>query len=79
MIGVIRMNRDVHPLRMAWKWGKWEMLVIPPEPAQRIQTYLEALGHGNDFDGPLLRPLHPHGTGQSVRRHLNPDGVDRIF
>ncbi len=37
-----------------------------------------AVGHADDFDGPLFRPLRHNGKQRFPRPHLDPDAIDRI-
>jgi integrase/recombinase XerD len=74
-----RMNRGYDALRMTRKGGKRDSLAIHPETTQRLGTYLDTSGHGDDLDGPLFRPLRPNGKGQSVRRHLDPNRIDGVL
>lgn len=57
-----------------------QSVTIHPQTARRIGCYLEVADHSDDGDGPLFRPIRNNGRGSSnLRRHLHPDGIDRIL
>jgi integrase len=41
---------------------------------EHVLEYLEAVGHKQDFDGPLFRPVRNNRTGE-LRKHLCPEAV----
>lgn len=75
----LHMNRGFDSLWVTRKRNKRESVAVHPEVAKRIRDYLMAFGHGNDWDGPLFRPVRRNVAGQPGRRHLAPDAVDRIL
>ncbi len=77
-VGDLHMNRGFDSLRVVRKGAKKDALAINPQAAHRIRAYLAAAGHGDDFDGPLFRPLRHNGKQRAPRRHLCPDTIDRI-
>src|SRR5439155_2251368 len=46
--------KSLHFIR---KGGEDLSLAINPQTAQRIDEYLDAVGHRDDLDGPLFRPI----------------------
>jgi integrase/recombinase XerD len=68
--------KSIHFIR---KGGEDLSLAIHPQTAQRIEEYLTFAGHGEDFDGPLFRPIKPNQHGYASRRHLHPVAIDRIL
>lgn len=75
----LHMNRGFDSLWVTRKRNKRDSVAVHPEVAKRIRDYLIAFGHGDDFDGPLFRPVRRNAAGQLSRRHLAPDAVDRIL
>jgi hypothetical protein len=60
------------------KGGVDHSLAIHPQAAERIRVYLEAAGHAHDREGPLFRPVRQSWRVESLRRHLDPDLIDRM-
>jgi integrase/recombinase XerD len=77
-VGDLHQNRGYDSLRVMRKGGRRDALAINPQTAARLRTYLEAAGHGVDIDGPLFRPLKHNGKRGEVRRHMDPDAIDRV-
>jgi integrase/recombinase XerD len=75
----LHQNRGFDSLRIVRKGGRRDALAIHPNTAQRIRAYLEAAGHADDLDGPMVRPLSHNRKGQESRRHLDPDAIDRVL
>lgn len=73
------MNAGYPSLRFIGKGGEQHSLAIHPNAAQRIREYMEAAGHGQDFEGPLFRPLKSNRAELLERRFLNADVIDRIL
>ena len=71
-------TRGYDSLRVSRKGGRRDALAINPQTAARLRAYLEAAGHGPDFDGPLFRPLKHNGKRQDERRRMDPDAIDRV-
>jgi integrase len=46
--------------------------------AHLIRAYLDAAGHGEDREGRLFRPVRKSWRVETLRRHLDPDLIDRI-
>jgi integrase len=61
------------------KGGKKGSLAIHQQAAQRINDYLALAGHGDDFEGPLFRPVKDNRKAQESRRYLYPGAIDRIL
>jgi integrase len=55
-----------------------DALAINPQTAARLRARLEAGGHAADSDGPMCRPLRHNGKQDAVRRHTDPDAIDRV-
>jgi integrase/recombinase XerD len=72
------MNAGYPSLHFIRKGGEDHSLAVHPQAAERIRTYLDAAGHGDDRDGPLFRPLRKSWRVETLRRHLDPDLIDRI-
>ncbi|MDZ4722315.1 MAG: tyrosine-type recombinase/integrase [candidate division Zixibacteria bacterium] len=72
-------NAGYPSLRLVRKGGDEHSLAIHPKGAQRIREYLEAAGHGQDFEGPLFRPVKSNSPDLLERRFLNADVIDRIL
>ena len=61
-------------LRVTRKRGKQDVIAIHPETAQRLRSYLDASGHGQDLDGPLFGRC----TRMAKRRGPPASGCQRI-
>ncbi len=72
-------NGGYKSLHFIRKGGEDLSLAINPQTAQRIEEYLTAVGHGDDRDGPLFRPIRQNQRRRDPRRHLHPQAVDRIL
>jgi integrase/recombinase XerD len=72
-------NQGYWSLHFVRKGGEDLSVSVNPQTSQRVHEYLAAAGHGDDLEGPLLRPLRTNGRTREVRRHLNPDMVDRVL
>lgn len=72
-------NAGYKSLHLIRKGGEDLSLAINPQTAQRIDDYLTAAGHGEDLDGPLLRPTYVNARLPNLRRHLHPEGIDRLL
>ncbi len=77
-VGDLHVNRGFDSLRVVRKGAKKDAMAINPQTAHRIRAYLAATDFGDDFGGPLFRPLRHNGKQRSLRRHLAPDTIDRI-
>ena len=75
----LNINAGYPSLRFVRKGGDEHSLAIHPNGAQRIREYLEAAGHGQDFEGPLFRPVKSNSTELPERRFLNADVIDWIL
>ncbi len=77
--------RDFHQNQGYWslhfvrKGGEDLSVSVNATVCRRIQAYLGAAGHADDFDGPLFRPTPRTADAASPRRSLNADVVDRIL
>src|SRR5499433_3053088 len=78
-VGDFHMNRGYDSLKVTRKGGKKGSLAIHPQAAQRIKDYLELAKHGDDFEGPLFRPVKDNRKAQESRRHLAPRIIDHIL
>ncbi|MEO1698729.1 MAG: tyrosine-type recombinase/integrase [Planctomycetota bacterium] len=79
-VGSIEVRERLPHLTYIAKGGEEHTVPMNPQAHKRVMDYLEAAGHGDDFDSPLLRPTrsnHVEGT-DDMNRHLDPDMVDRI-
>jgi site-specific recombinase XerD len=72
------MNAGYPALHFIRKGGEDHSLAIHPQAAERIRAYLEASGHAEDREGPLFRAIRKSWRAESLRRHLDPDLIDRI-
>ncbi len=72
-------NAGFKSLHFIRKGGEDLSLAINPQTAQRIEDYLAAAGHADDFDGPLFRPLRSNQNKSEPRRHLDSLAIDRIL
>src|SRR5919204_1049997 len=75
-VGDFHMNRGYDSLKVVRKGGKKGSLAIHPQAAQRIKDYPEMAKHGDEFEGPLFRPVKGNRKGQQSRRHLAPKIID---
>lgn len=71
-------NAGYDSLHFIRKGGEDHSLAIHPQTAERIRKYLEAAGHANDYEGPLFRPVRANWRIDDLRRHLDPDMIDRL-
>ena len=78
-VGDLHQNRGFDSLRVTRKGGRRDALAINPQTAARLRSYLACAGHGDDVDGPLLRPLHHNGKASHRRRAMSPDAIDRVL
>jgi hypothetical protein len=72
------MNAGRPALHLIRKGGEDHWLAIHAQAAERIRVCLEAAGHVNDREGPLFRSVWRSWPVESLRRHLDPDLIDRI-
>jgi len=72
-------NAGYPSLRYQLKGGTENSLAINPQTSQRINEYLLAAGHADDYDGPLFRPVRGNRKDLEPRRYLDPVAVDRIL
>jgi site-specific recombinase XerD len=72
-------NRGFDSLRVIRKGNRKDALAINPQTAQRIKSYLDAAGHGEDLEGALVRPLNHNGRTKEVQRGMHPDAIDRVL
>ena len=79
VVGSFHKNQGFDSLRFIRKGGEQHALAVHPNVASRIREYLEAAGHGEDQEGPLFRPVRGNRRGQTLRRFLDPDVIDRIL
>lgn len=83
MVKDFHTNGGYKSLHFIRKGGEDLSLALNPQTAQRLDEYLKAAGHGDDFDGPLFRPVAtdtsriPRRTVR--RRHVHPEAIDRIL
>jgi integrase/recombinase XerD len=66
-------------LRVARKGGTRAIVAIHPETAQCLRAYLQAAGHAEDREGPLLRPMSIGRYRRPLRRPLGPVRIDKIL
>jgi len=77
-VGDLHQNRGFDALRVTRKGGRREALAINPQAAQRIRAYLEAAGHGDQFDAPLFRPLRGNEKPLDPAGRMDPGAIDRM-
>jgi site-specific recombinase XerD len=61
-----------------WKGGHEHRVALHPQTTQRIRDYFTASGHGEDLDGPLLRPVRSRSDLPTMRA-LREQEVARIL
>ena len=79
IVSSFHINAGYPSLRFVRKGGQEHSLAIHPNTAQRIRDYLKVAGHGDDFEGPLFRPVKSNSLQLHERRFLNADVIDRIL
>ncbi len=77
-VGDLHQNRGYDALRLTRKGGRRDALAIHPQAAQRIQAYLDRVGHSDDLAGPLFRPLRGNAKAHDPAGRLDPDTIDRL-
>ena len=80
IVGCIETRDRLPHITYLAKGGEEHTVPMNPQAHKRVLDYLEAAGHGDDFEGPLLRPTrsnHVEGT-DDMQRHMDPDMIDRI-
>lgn len=77
-VGDLHQNRGLDALCVTRKGGRRESLTINPQAAQRIRAYLEAAGHGDQFDAPLFRPLRGNARPLDSAGRMDPGAIDRV-
>jgi site-specific recombinase XerD len=66
-------------LRFMKKGNLDHKIALHPQTAARIRDYLQAAGHGDDFEGALFRPVKSgHWRNSDERRGISPDAINRI-
>jgi integrase/recombinase XerD len=70
----LQQRSGVTHLRVHGKGGKIRFIPAHPGAQQRISEYLDAAGHGQDFDGPLFRPVKNPRTSE-LRKRLTPAAI----
>ena len=80
-VGSLHMHKGMAHLTYVHKGGKKRRVPINAQTERRILAYLEAAGHGDDFDGPLFRPTRRNQVEHTddMRRHLLPLRIDQIL
>ncbi len=78
-VGDLHQNRGYDALRLTRKGGRRDALAINPQTAARIRAYLELAGHGDDYGGPLFRPLRGNAKPHDPAGRLDPDAIDRMM
>jgi site-specific recombinase XerD len=74
--------RDLHQregvmhFRIEGKGEKIRHLPVSPKALRLIKEYLDVVGHAEDLNGPLFRPVKNNSTG-TLRKALNPASVYR--
>jgi site-specific recombinase XerD len=79
-VGSIHVRDRLPHLTYIAKGGEEHTVPMNTQAHLRVMAYLDAAGHGEELDSPLLRPTranHVEGT-DDMNRHLDPDMVDRI-
>lgn len=70
-------RRGVKHLLVQGKGNKTRYIPIHPDTIEAIHDYLELLGHGNDRDGALFRPIRNNRTG-NIEQALSTDAIWRM-
>ena len=78
-VGDLHQNRGFDALRVTRKGGRRDALAINPQATTRIRAYLELAGHGEDYDGPLFRPLRGNAKPHDPSVQMDPDAIDRVL
>lgn len=78
-VNSLHQNRGFDSLHVTRKGGRKDSLAIHPQCAQRIRSYLEVAGHGDDLKGPLFRPSRNNRFRRDENRGICPDTGDRIL
>jgi len=68
-------------IRYVRKGGKEHRVPLHPETVARIEEYLAQAGHGEDKEGPLLRPTRRNQVERTddMCRHLAPERIFQVF
>jgi integrase/recombinase XerD len=77
-VGDLQQNRGFDALRVIRKGGRCEALAINPQTAQRIRADLDNIGHGDQPDAPLFRPLRGNRKPLDTAGRMAPDAIDRM-
>lgn len=77
-VGDFHQNRGFDALRVVRKGGRREALAINPQAAQRIRAYLEIVGHGDQLDAPLFRPVRGNKKPLDPAGRMDPGAIDRV-
>jgi integrase/recombinase XerD len=77
-VGDLHQNRGFDALRVIRKGGRREALAINPQTAQRIRADLDNIGHGDQPDAPLFRPLRGNRKPLDPAGRMDPDAIDRM-
>lgn len=76
VVGDIQLRRGVPHFRVMGKGGKIRFIPLHAQTLERINDYLERLGHGAELESPLFRPARPSGvvpsflTGHGVAKDV---------
>lgn len=71
-------RRDVMHFRIHGKRGKTRYVPVHPRALRLIHEYLDAAGHGEDFKGPLFRPVKNNFT-KVLDKPLDTDAVYKLI
>lgn len=63
-------------LRIEGKGDKIRFVPVAAKAARLVKEYLDTAGHGDDWGGPLFRPVKNNSTG-TLAKHLNPTSIYR--
>jgi len=74
----IQIREGIPFLRVEGKGSKERYLPLHPAAAQRIHSYLEALGHKDYHEAPLFCPLKKYKDTNGNLKHITTDGIYKI-
>lgn len=79
-VGAVHHHDGFMCIRYIRKGGKEHRVPLHAETVARIKDYLAAAGHGDDADGPLVRPTRRNHVEKTddMRRHLAPERIFQI-
>lgn len=73
----LELREGVAHFRVLGKRDKIRFVPVHPLAQRLIEEYLAFAGHGDDWPGPLFRPVKNNRTPEGLARALNPNSVYR--